>query len=122
MPRIEVRSTSDGSYSRLDSSDPDIITHWLIETFDRIKPLEMCPAQVTFRPLLRPDPREPNGVADWTTDSMWHSETFLTGGSDLAAVKELANELLRFVERTEREQRKAEIEAAQARYADGHPV
>lgn len=122
MPRIEVRSTSDSTYYHLTSADPELIGRWLLETFDRIKPLEWCPAQITFRPVWRPDDKQHDGVPDWTTHSVWSSEVFLVGDSGLGALRQLAHALTVFADQEDERRREAESAAMQERFADGHPV
>lgn len=118
MPIVELRSTSNGISYYLSSSKPELIAVWLLETLERSKPQEWCPAQISFRPLWNQDPEHPNGVPDWSTDSVMTQDRLLVGGTGTEALHQLATELVNYADRIERERAEAAAQAAEA----GEPV
>lgn len=104
MPWISVRSTRDGMCYEMPSTNPDLIGRWLVETLERVKPDQTCPAQIQMRPLWIADPDAPDGGRpDWTTNHVIWSDRYLVGGEETGALRQLAGELVKYADLYDRE-------------------
>lgn len=90
MPLVRMRSTSTGEIFAVDSSDPALLSAWVLEMLGRINPQENTPAQVTIRPRWMSSPTVGKGQeADWPVDHDVH----LIGAAGTDGLRQLAKSL-----------------------------
>lgn len=91
MPHIEARSTETGERLQCSSSDPALISAWLLEALGMLGPSDLAPMQVRCWPLARMIDGEPH--RDWPEFDGFPVRLVSSAGS--AGLRELSQQLLR---------------------------
>lgn len=100
MPRVELQDVS-GRNIVIDSSDPELIAKWLIETLPKTGASHVYPTQIRIFAGFMYDPATGQSAPDWPPNV---SHTF---GAQLEShgvdgVRRLISELRRYLEQAER--------------------
>lgn len=121
MPHVQVRSTSTGAIWCLDSSRPELIAQWLMDTLEQIQPEETTPAQVTFTHLWIRDPDAAGGRRpDWPISAELNWAAHLTAGEGAQTLRILAKSLTDRADGFEHMQ--AAIESERKEYEEGQAL
>lgn len=100
MPHIQM-SDQQGRQIVIDSSDPELIAKWVVETLPKTGASNIFPSQVVIYPCFIYDPSTGQSAPDWPPN-VAHTFRAQLESNGVDGVRRLISELRRYLEAVEK--------------------